>query len=126
MNIRSKKGFTLMEMLIVVAIIAILVVIAIPVFQSQLENTRKAVDDANARSVKSLAVTYAMTTENVFGTETSVKLYGVQGTDKTTMQIATAASGEGYGQTAANKGKIFAVTIDTNYNVTASGWEAVS
>ena len=31
-KLQSKKGFTLMEMLIVVAIIAVLVAIAIPVF----------------------------------------------------------------------------------------------
>lgn len=32
----NKKGFTLMEMLIVVAIIAILIAVAIPVFSAQL------------------------------------------------------------------------------------------
>ena len=47
---RSDKGFTLMEMLIVVAIIAVLVAIAIPVFTSQLENSREAADAANIRS----------------------------------------------------------------------------
>ena len=33
-KLQSKKGFTLMEMLIVVAIIAVLVAIAIPVFNA--------------------------------------------------------------------------------------------
>jgi type IV pilus assembly protein PilA len=35
---RGAKGFTLMEMLIVVAIIAVLIAIAIPIFTSQLEH----------------------------------------------------------------------------------------
>ncbi|MBR3317083.1 MAG: prepilin-type N-terminal cleavage/methylation domain-containing protein [Atopobiaceae bacterium] len=43
-------GFTLMEMLIVVAIIAVLIAIAIPVFTSQLEKSRESTDLANVRS----------------------------------------------------------------------------
>ncbi len=39
-----------MEMLIVVAIIAVLVAIAIPVFGAQLEKAREAVDAANLRA----------------------------------------------------------------------------
>ncbi len=44
------KGFTLAELLIVVAIIAVLVVIAIPIFTSQLEKSRESTDFANVRS----------------------------------------------------------------------------
>ncbi|MDO4808058.1 MAG: prepilin-type N-terminal cleavage/methylation domain-containing protein [Coriobacteriales bacterium] len=47
---RGAKGFTLMEMLIVVAIIAVLIAIAIPIFTSQLEKSREATDMANVRS----------------------------------------------------------------------------
>lgn len=47
---RGYKGFTLMEMLIVIAIIAILIAIAIPVFTAQLEKAREATDAANIRS----------------------------------------------------------------------------
>ena len=47
---KSKKGFTLMEMLIVVAIIAILVVIAIPTFTNALTEAREAADLANIRA----------------------------------------------------------------------------
>lgn len=50
MNKTNKKGFTLAELLIVVAIIAVLVAIAIPVFTSQLEKSREAVDAANIRA----------------------------------------------------------------------------
>ena len=46
----AKKGFTLMELLIVVAIIAVLVAIAIPIFNGQLEKSREATDAANIRS----------------------------------------------------------------------------
>ena len=47
---RNKKGFTLAELLIVVAIIAVLVAIAIPIFTTQLEKSREATDKANIRS----------------------------------------------------------------------------
>ena len=47
---KNNKGFTLAELLIVVAIIAVLVAIAIPVFTAQLEKSREATDLANVRS----------------------------------------------------------------------------
>ncbi len=47
---KNKEGFTLAELLIVVAVIAILVAISIPVFSSQLEKAREAVDAANIRA----------------------------------------------------------------------------
>ncbi|MBP3900533.1 MAG: prepilin-type N-terminal cleavage/methylation domain-containing protein [Blautia sp.] len=50
MRKNNKKGFTLAELLIVVAIIAVLVAIAIPIFTSQLEKSREATDAANIRS----------------------------------------------------------------------------
>ena len=47
---RNRSGFTLMEMLIVIALIAVLIAIAIPVFASQLEKSREATDLANVRA----------------------------------------------------------------------------
>ena len=47
---KNNKGFTLAELLIVVAIIAVLVAIAIPVFTGQLEKAREATDAANIRN----------------------------------------------------------------------------
>ena len=49
MKKNNKKGFTLAELLIVVAIIAVLTAIAIPVFTAQLEKSRQATDLANIR-----------------------------------------------------------------------------
>lgn len=46
----NKKGFTLAELLIVVAIIAVLVAISIPIFSAQLEKAKEATDMANIRS----------------------------------------------------------------------------
>ncbi len=49
-KMKSVRGFTLAELLIVVAIIGVLVAIAIPVFTSQLERSREAVDLSDVRS----------------------------------------------------------------------------
>lgn len=55
-KIKNTKGFTLMEMLIVVAIIAILIAIAIPTFANQMEKAREAADIANIRNAYSEAM----------------------------------------------------------------------
>ena len=61
MKKNNKKGFTLAELLIVVAIIAVLVAIAIPVFTSQLEKSRESTDAANIRSAYAEVVAEALT-----------------------------------------------------------------
>lgn len=59
-NAKSKKknnqGFTLAEMLVVVAIIAILVAIPIPIFTDKMEKAREAADISNMRAAKSAAI----------------------------------------------------------------------
>ncbi len=64
-KLKNKKAFTLMEMLIVVAIIAILVAIAIPTFASALNKARAATDVANIRSGYASAQIAAMTDDQV-------------------------------------------------------------
>ncbi len=59
-NYKNKKGFTLVELLIVVAIIAVLVSIAIPVLTVQLEKTREAPDLANVRAAYAKVMAAAM------------------------------------------------------------------
>lgn len=55
MNKNNRKGFTLAELLIVVAIIAVLVAISIPIFHAQLRKARLATNQANGRATFSAA-----------------------------------------------------------------------
>ena len=56
MEKKNRKGFTLAELLIVVAIIAILVMISFPIFNGQLKKARLSVNMANARAAYAAAV----------------------------------------------------------------------
>ena len=58
---KNNKGFTLAELLIVVAIIAVLVAIAIPVFTTQLEKSKETTDIANLRSAYAAGQVTALT-----------------------------------------------------------------
>lgn len=53
-KLQRHEGFTLVEMLIVVAIIAILVAVSIPMVSTSLEKAREAVDQANLRDAIAL------------------------------------------------------------------------
>ena len=67
---KSKKGFTLAELLIVVAIIAVLVAIAVPIFVSSLDNAKKGVFQANQRTLKGLAVTEILSNTDAYAKDT--------------------------------------------------------
>lgn len=133
MKLRSKKGFTLMEMLIVVGIIAVLVAVSIPVFTSQLEKAREAADIANMRSAKAEGVALYLTEEITADTTryydaatgklqsgtNGIKAYGK----------GTAADGgssyENYTKDTVTTNQIIAVTISPEGNVTLS-WTNVA
>lgn len=72
-KLRRDGGFTLVEMLIVVAIIAILIAVSIPMIGTALESSRHAVDQANIRDAVALANIELLTNEtlNKGGTETT-------------------------------------------------------
>lgn len=84
MRENGKKGFTLAELLIVVAIIAVLVAISIPIFSAQLEKSREATDAANIRSAYA-EVSADLLTDDSSKKEVKVpakqKKAGWQGTD---------------------------------------------
>lgn len=56
-KLTNKKGFTLIEMLVVIAIIAVLVAIIIPVVSSATTKAAAATDAANMRALKAEIVT---------------------------------------------------------------------
>ena len=66
---KKQNGFTLIEMLIVVAIVAILVAISIPLINGSLENAREATDAANERAAKAEILLTYMTGSQVDGVD---------------------------------------------------------
>ena len=85
----NKKGFTLMEMLIVVAIIGILIAIAIPTFSNALTKARIAADEANLRSYYSEQITaYMLDGKKIDSVAAGAKDVTVSGT-KYTLQAGT-------------------------------------
>ena len=84
----NKKGFTLAELLIVVAIIAVLTAIAIPVFTAQLEKSREAVDLSNIRSYYAEIVPAVLTGDLDASTDTIT----IQGKTVTTTGAKTAGA----------------------------------
>ena len=81
----NKKGFTLAELLIVVAIIAVLVAISIPIFTSRLEKSREAVDLANMRAAYAQVQAAGLT-------ETTKADLTTQNTDKITYDVTGSGS----------------------------------
>ena len=73
----NKKGFTLAELLIVVAIIAVLTAIAVPLFVGALENADKRVEEANKRAVRVVAVDKILLDDTLlYKTAATKTLYG--------------------------------------------------
>lgn len=60
-KLMSKKGFTLVELMIVIVIMGILVAVAIPVYGLVTKNAEIKTCKSNMRDIKSMAATYQMT-----------------------------------------------------------------
>ncbi len=116
-KLKKTAGFTLVEMLIVVAIIAILIAISIPMVSKSLEKAKRATDAANERSAKAAALILYMTDEKFDATKTyyynAVKGELQDGTDGI----------QGYGQCPKHKNGYLKVTIDEDGLVTDLVWE---
>lgn len=69
----NKKGFTLAELLVVVAIIGVLVAISIPIFTSQLEKANQATDAANIRAAYAEAAADALSKDGAEASKTTTE-----------------------------------------------------
>lgn len=98
-KLKKTGGFTLIEMLIVVAIIAILVAVSIPMVNSSLEKAREATDAANERAAKAAALATFML-KSPAPTNTVTYYYKEDGTIQEGGTAPTAGTTEGfaYGQ----------------------------
>lgn len=122
---RNKKGFTLIEMLIVVAIIAILVAVSIPLVGSALDKAREATDAANERAFKAeLVASYMLNGAGMGDNAVEVKDDGTKyAYDAANGAISETGVTSGYGQTTERKGMILWATIDKTGKITM-GWSA--
>lgn len=118
-KLKKTGGFTLIEMLIVVAIIAILIAVSIPVVGGALEKAREATDAANERAAKAAAV-IAYLTDDTFVTGSDYYYDAAAGELK---PGTTPADGKSYGQCSEHEGKVIVVQVDADGNVKL-GWGA--
>lgn len=111
---KNKKGFTLMEMLIVIAIIVILVAIAVPTFTTQLGKANEAADAANLRAAKAQASVEYLSQELAAG------IYYFDASDNSLETEANKSSITAYGKQTGHS--IVKVVIGDDGSITAT-WE---
>ena len=115
-KLNNKKGFTLMEMLIVVAIIAVLVAVAIPTFTTALNKAKAGTDLANIRSGYAAAQLEAITKTRT--ADETLYLHPDGSVDDKNSNLYTTKEDSKYADTSA--------TIGGKFSLSGSGANAVS
>ena len=113
---RNNKGFTLAELLIVVAIIAVLVAIAIPVFTTRLEQSRETTDIANLRSAYAAAQVAALSGDENGKKMDQTKTYYYDPNNNIGLSEKKVPMGKGTGTDGHADYSALPDVIKTNYN----------
>lgn len=118
-KLQRHEGFTLVEMLLVVAIIAVLIMVSIPLVNTSLEKARHAVDEANIRDAITLGSVEFLTATEAEKAAITANTYGYEVDDTThTGTLEKDADGvEGLCKDC--KGKHLTATIAADGKVTA-------
>lgn len=129
-RLKERKGFTLAELLIVVAIVAVLVGISVPVFTSKLEKSRESVDVANMRAAKAVAVATYLEDGAAISTNYYDAVNGILVTTKPAAYgkgttVEGGITEMGYDDGEAHTTEIIKVDVDVDGNVTLD-WVSAS
>lgn len=128
-KLKKNSGFTLIEMLIVVAIIAILIMVSIPMITNALNSAKEATDSANERSAMAAALIEYMTNKDLFeaGKTEATVYYVIDDTQGKINSTATTAptSDFDYGQCKEHAGKGITLKI-TKDGVITLVWDGSS
>lgn len=113
----NKKGFTLAELLVVVAIIAILVAVSIPIFTGKLNEAKENTDAANVRAAKAAAVVEYLQDDSKQGSA-----YKGYYDAKDGKLVASANLVTPYGKASNHKDGLVRITISADGKVVDATW----
>ena len=124
MKHRKEKGFTLIELMIVVAIIGILAALALPKFAQLVEKSREAATKGNLNAMRSSISIYYGDSEGIYPTylETSALYLFSKFMEKVPPVKATHA-GIGNGTSESPSGTDIIHTSDESITATGIGWK---
>ena len=125
MNIRaqSEKGFSLIELLVVVAIIGVLAAVGVVGYQGYIDSTKKSVTDSNAKAVHQWLVNTKTVRAAGIDTDPSECKSGTLGSNSTSNAASAVASTGCFGKIATSGGPF--ESFKNPYETTRKGSNAI-